>query len=147
MTANGDDPVASWHERVGSLRKRGRVSAALTVVPPDVLDVRRARPPAPERLSKEERERWDQLVGTRRPSWFAGSDAILESYIIRVTQMQRLEAALRKVDPGTGDRYQKLARTHRQTVALAASLAVKLRLVPSTRLDKRTPQDGELPVG
>jgi hypothetical protein len=31
-------------------------------------------------------------------------------------------------------------------VALAATLAVKLRLAPSTKLDKRTPTDGDLPV-
>jgi hypothetical protein len=32
-------------------------------------------------------------------------------------------------------------------VAVTASLATKLKLVPSSRLDRRTPQDGELPVG
>jgi hypothetical protein len=36
---------------------------------------------------------------------------------------------------------------HRQTVALAAQLANKLRLTPSTRLDKTQPHDGDLPVG
>ena len=56
------------------------------------------------------------------------------------------KAALRKAKPGTGERYQKLARTHRQSVALAASLATRLRLTPSSKLDKRTPTDGELPV-
>ena len=53
---------------------------------------------------------------------------------------------MRKAKPGTGERYQKLARTHRQSVALAASLATRLRLTPSSKLDKRTPTDGELPV-
>jgi len=38
MTATDDDPIASWQERVSTLRKRGRVSgAALTVVPPDEI--------------------------------------------------------------------------------------------------------------
>jgi len=41
---------------------------------------------------------------------------------------------------------QKLARTHRQSVALAATLATRLRLTPSSKLDKRQPTDGELPV-
>jgi hypothetical protein len=71
----------------------------------------------------------------------------LESYVVTVSQVQRLEAALRKAKPGTSERYQKLVRVHRQSVALAASLATKLRLVPSSKLDRRTPQDGELPVG
>jgi len=56
MTATDDYPIASWQERVGTLRKRGRVgAAALTVVPAAELDVRVGRPPAPERLSAEER--------------------------------------------------------------------------------------------
>jgi hypothetical protein len=78
--------------------------------------------------------------------WFAGSEAILESYVVTVAQVQRIEAALRKARPSIGERYQKLVRVHRQSVALAASLATKLRLVPSSKLDRRTPQDGELPV-
>jgi len=78
--------------------------------------------------------------------WFAGSEAILESYVVTVSQVQRIEAALRKARPSIGERYQKLVRVHRQSVALAASLATKLRLVPSSKLDRRTPQDGELPV-
>ena len=57
---------------------------------------------------------------------------------------QRIEAALRKVKPGTGERYQKLARLHWQSAALAATLATRLRLTPSSKLDKRTPTDGEL---
>jgi len=59
---------------------------------------------------------------------------------------QRLEAALRKVKPGTGERYQRLARVHRQTVGLCATLATRLRLTPSAKLDKRTPTDGDVPV-
>jgi len=35
---------------------------------------------------------------------------------------------------------------HRQTAMLCALLATKLKLVPSSRLDRRTPQDGELRV-
>jgi hypothetical protein len=67
MTETDDDPVASWQDRVGSLRKRGRVSAAaLTVVPAAELDVRVGRPPAPERLSDEERALWEKLTFSRR---------------------------------------------------------------------------------
>jgi hypothetical protein len=67
MTATDDDPIASWQERVGTLRKRGRVSgAALTVVPTGEIDVRLGRPPAPERLSDEERALWEKLTFARR---------------------------------------------------------------------------------
>ena len=147
MTATDDDPIASWQERVGTLRKRGRVSgAALAVVPASELDVRVGRPPAPERLSEEERALWERLTFARRPGWFSGAEAILESYVTTVSQVQRLEATLRKAKLGASDRYQRLARMHRQSVSLCATLATRLRLTPSSKLDKRTPTDGELPV-
>lgn len=49
-------------------------------------------------------------------------------------------------DGAEGERYAKLARLHRRSVALPVSLATKLRRVPSSRLDRRLPQDGDLPV-
>lgn len=149
MTETGDDPIASWKDRVSTLRKRGRVSgAALAVVPADEVDARRGRPVAPERLSDEERDLlWKRLTFSRRPGWFACAEALLESYVATVLQAQQLEATLRKVKPGTSDRYQKLARTHRQAVALAATLATRLRLTPHSQVDKGQPTDGELPVG
>jgi hypothetical protein len=36
---------------------------------------------------------------------------------------------------------------HRQSVGLCATLATRLRLTPSAKLDKRTPTDGDAPVG
>ena len=148
MADTDDDPIASWHDRIGTLRKRGRVSgAALAVIPADEIDVRLGRPLPPETLTDEEKGLWQRLVDSRRPQWFSGSEPTLESYVTAVSQVRRIEAVLRNTEPGTGERYTKLARLHRQSVALTASLATKLRLVPSSRLDRRTPQDGELPVG
>src|SRR5262249_6883887 len=110
MAETGDDPIASWQERVGSLRKRGRVSgAALTVVPAEEIDVRLGRPPAPGRLSNEERALWEKLTFSRRPGWFSGAETILESFVTTTLHCQRLEAALRKTKPGVSERYQKLA--------------------------------------
>src|SRR5499427_10637851 len=148
MAETDDDPIASWQDRIGSLRKRGRVgAAALTVVPADEIDVRLGRSLAPERLSDEERTLWEKLTFSRRPGWFAGAEAILESYVTTVSQVQRLEAALRKAKPGTSDRHQRLARMHRQSVGLCATLASRLRFTPAAKLDKRTPTDGDAPVG
>jgi hypothetical protein len=131
MADSDDEVIASWRERVGTLRKRGRVSAAaLNVVPGGEVDVRRGRPPAPERLSAEERDLWERLTFSRRR--FSGPESLLESYVMTVINCQRLEAALRKAKPGTSDRYQRLARLHRQSVALAATLATRLRLTPSS---------------
>src|SRR5262252_6391632 len=107
MTENGDDPIASWHDRISTLRKRGRVSgAALTVIPAGEIDVRLGRPPTPERLSDEERALWERLTYSRRPGWFAGAEAILESYVVAVTQVQLIEAALRKADSDVDERFQ-----------------------------------------
>ena len=146
MTETDDDPIGSWNERVFALRKRGRASgAALTVIPAGEIDVRQVRPAAPERLSQPEKDFWERLTLNRRPGRFSGAEEVPESCVTRV-RVQQLEAALRKAKPGTGVRYTKLARMHRQSVALAAALAVRLRLRPSTKLDRRTPQDRELPV-
>jgi hypothetical protein len=84
------------------LRKRGRISgAALAVIPGAEIDVRLGRPPAPERLSADERALWDKLTHSRRPNWFAGGEELLEAYVATVIQLQQIEAALRKVKPGT----------------------------------------------
>jgi hypothetical protein len=110
------------------------------------IDARRGRPPAPERLSDEERTLWEKLTYSRRPGWFAGAENCLETYVVTVLQVQQIEAALRKATPGINARYTKLSRMHRQTAALASFLATRLRLTPGSKLDTRTPTDGELPV-
>jgi hypothetical protein len=40
---------------------------------------------------------------------------------VAVTQVQMIEAALRKASPGIDERYQRLMRMHRQAVAVTAS--------------------------
>jgi hypothetical protein len=60
------DPITSWQDRIGTLRKRGRISnAALTVVPPAQIDIRAARSPAPDRLSAAEKQLWERLTMSR----------------------------------------------------------------------------------
>jgi hypothetical protein len=147
MAETDDDPIANWNERVTSLRKRGRISAAaLAVVPGAEIDVRQGRPEAPQRLSAEECVLWDTLTHSRRPGWFNGALGLLETYCVTVIQLQQIELALRKLKPGTSERYLTLARLHRQSAALAATLATRLRLTPHSRIDKTQPSDGELPV-
>jgi hypothetical protein len=53
---------------------------------------------------------------------------------------------LRKAKPGVGERYRTLLRLHRQSVALAGTLATWLRLTPQSKLDQSQPMDGDLPV-
>jgi hypothetical protein len=148
MAENGDDPIANWQEIVTSLRKRGRISgAALAVIPGAEIDVRLGRPPPPERLSQPEKDLWQRLVSSRRPQWFSGRLEILETYVVTISQVQRLEVALRKAPAGIGERYLRLLRAHRQAAGLASLLATRLRLTPGSKLDTRTPTDGDLPVG
>jgi hypothetical protein len=99
MAETDDDPVRSWNDRIGNLRQRG------TIIPPVEIDVRRDRPPPPERLSDEERRLWERLTFSRRPGWFAGAEAILESYVTTVLQVQQIETELRKLKPSTAVRY------------------------------------------
>jgi len=121
-------------------------AGALAVVPAEDIDVRRGRPPAPERLSEAERDLWERVVFSRRPGWFdAGAQTLLESFVVTTIQGEQIEAALRTT-PIDDARYSKLARLHRGNVALAATLATRLRLTPHSRIDKNRPQDGELPV-
>jgi hypothetical protein len=62
-----------------------------------------------------------------------------------VIQCEAIETELRKT-PITDAGYSKLARLHRGNVALAATLATRLRLTPHSKIDKNQPTDGELPV-
>jgi hypothetical protein len=137
----GQSQERDWH----TLRQRGRLSRAAKAVPIEV-DVRRGRPPAPNRLSAEERHLWERLTFSRRPGWFSGGgESLLESLVHATIHCQRLEAVLREL-PVTGEDFQKLSQTHRATVALACTLATRLRLSPSSHIDKRLPHDGDLPL-
>jgi hypothetical protein len=146
MASTDDDVIASWHQRVGTLRKRERTgAAALAVVPAGEIDVRIGRPAAPERLLQAERA-MGAVSSQPQAGMVRRRRGGLGKLRPTVSQVQSIEAALRKAKPDASERYQKLAHMHRQSVTLATLLATKLRLVPSTRLDARTPQDGDLPV-
>ena len=60
-------------------------------------------------------------------------------------QCRDIEAALHRT-PVADPQYPKLAKLHRLSAALAATLATRLRLTPHSRIDKNRPQDGDLPV-
>lgn len=132
MAETDTNPSANWQR---TLRQRGEAG-------PHIAPSGTRRPPPPERRPPAEQGLWQRLVESRQPPWFSGSLEILEAH----TQLRQLGKALREADPA-GPRYAKLARAHRLTAAVAVNLAVKPRLTPSSKLDPRTPQEGELPVG
>jgi hypothetical protein len=127
--------------------KRGRVSQAQQEIAsvPIAIDVRAERPAPPAHFTEQERELWNQLTAARRPGWYGGALELLESYCTLAIRCRQLEAALRKLD-AAAPRADRLARQHRQTLALAASLAGRLRLTPNSRLDRRQRQEGDDPM-
>jgi hypothetical protein len=120
--------------------------AAQAVVSPVPIDARVGRPPAPEHLSGHAKELWQKLTFSRRPGWFSGSEDLLAAYVATVMQVRPLDRALSKMKPSTSERYVALMRQWRQVLDTAGTLGTRLRLTPSSKLDKRTPQDGNLPV-
>ena len=116
-----DDRITSWNERIDTLRKHGRVSAAaLVVAPSEEVDVRRGRPPPPEGLSEAERALWERLVFSRRPGWFdAGAASLLESFCVTMIQCQEIEAAMYQT-PVADPQYPKLACSQRGIASEAA---------------------------
>jgi hypothetical protein len=124
-------------------RQRGRRSAAaLGVVP---VDVRRTPAPPPARLSEAERALWVEVISSRRANWFSGSEGILECYVTTFSHYRQVEAWLDQMQRDD-QRYLELARLRLGLVGQLCSLAVKLRLTPSSRLDRRTPHIGVAPV-
>jgi hypothetical protein len=110
-----------------------------------LADIRYTPSPPPARLTPSEKELWAELIASRRANWFAGAEAILECYCTTVSHLQQVETWLGQMQPDH-ERYVELVRLRLGLVGQLASLAVKLRLVPSSRLDRRTPPTGLSPV-
>ena len=108
------------------MRQRGRKSAAALVAFPavDGLSLRLKPPP---HMNDAERILFDELVGACDPRHFVTSDLPLLASFVAASLIAR-EAAK---DP------EKIA-TWEKAVRLQATLATKLRLAPSTRLDPKT---------
>jgi hypothetical protein len=133
-------------QRVGLpiMLKRGRISQAELGIAavPVAIDVRAERVPPPAHFTEQERQLWNQLTAVRRPGWYGGALELLESYCTLSVRCRQLEAALRRLD-AAAPQADRLARQHRQALALAASLAGRLRLTPNSRLDRRLRQEGD----
>jgi hypothetical protein len=119
------------------LRKRGRQSAAsLSVITPDVI---MQHPQPPERLTRQQKELWRSIVEKVRPAWFLSSEALLETYVVVVSQQRELEECIKAVAPASR-RWIELVRLHRAVVMTAGNLATKLRLTPRSTVDRYTPK-------
>jgi hypothetical protein len=127
------------------MRHPGHPSRQIDMVPIVPIDCRIGRPPAPAHFSDRQRLVWERLTAARRPNWFSGSEHVLADYVTQAIICEDLQRQLCKTRVGTGDRFMKLVRLHRQSAQLAAHLAVKLRLTPSSKTDKHLSNDGERP--
>jgi hypothetical protein len=134
-------PNRPW-ESVERLQRGRRSAAALSVIP---VDGRRTPSPPPERLTAAEKELWADLISSRRPNWFSGSEGILECYVTTFSHYRQMEVWLGQMQRDD-ERYVELARLRLALIGQLCSLATKLRLVPSSRLDRRTPPVGLFPV-
>jgi hypothetical protein len=111
----------------------GRKSSAARAIFP----VDRHGPPAPsEHLPEEVRAAWHKIVVAFQPSWFRGSESVLETYCEIVVAKRKLAAELGKAEPSS-ERYAALLRLFVQVATTLAILATKLRLAPLSSRDSR----------
>jgi hypothetical protein len=112
------------------MRKRGRISAAATVVPLSVngLPPRIAAPPG---LRTDEQMLFNELVGACDPRHFVETDIPLLVSYIQSTLLSRRAAANLEADPRLVTVWEKATR-------MQATLATRLRLAPQARTDPKT---------
>lgn len=122
------------------MRKRGRVSAAELEVVAGPFP--QARPDPPSSLTKEQAEVWRQVVEALPVGWF-GPEAhgLLVQYCRHVVEADRLA---RRIDeewkrrPFDEETYARLRDMRARESAVIKSLAVALRLSPSSRMRPET---------
>jgi hypothetical protein len=120
------------------MRQRGRKSvASLAVVVPDV---RQQRPPAPATLSAEERVIWHDIVGKLRADWFQGCEVMLEIFVRSIVLERFVTQQIKATDPSDSQRLASLMRCQRDTAAVIASYATKMRLTPRASFDRTAPK-------
>jgi hypothetical protein len=123
--------------------KRGKPSAGDKTTKPVVAFTRRL-PPAPKELSSEEASVWRSVIASHAGDMI-GVEAypLLIEYSKQVVTAQVLGEQVRRFKPEWAvdeeglRRWDRLIAMHDRVVSRMANLAVKLRLTPSTRVDKK----------
>jgi hypothetical protein len=114
------------------LRQPGRRSAASYVA----VDVSQQRPDPPERLSAEEKVLWRDLTERLRPDWFVGTEHLLEIYCHSLAMERFIAQQIKLCDPADEKRLATLARCQRDTAAVIATYATKMRLTQRSTFDR-----------
>jgi phage terminase small subunit len=118
---------------------RGRKSAASRLA----LNSEGDRPDPPAHLSGEEADEWRRVVLRMPSGWFrAETHGLLATYCAHVANLQLIQNQLRVLrasskNPGDVLQLAALMKLHQEESKQIASLAVKLRLAPSARYDRR----------
>ena len=113
------------------MAQRGRKSAEELGLA--VIDVQAHRLKPPPYLKKEEKVIWEHVVGHSHSRHFKESDAPLLSLYCTAIHLARFYAAAIGDEGDDGRNHKNWTENAR----LAASLATRLRLTPSTRYDAR----------
>lgn len=113
------------------MRTRGRKSAEeLSLV---VIDTQHRRLKPPDFLTAKEREIFTSIVDGCDPKAFRRAELPLLAAYVQALSLSRWYA-LKVNETGDGEAFKRWESATR----MAVSLATKLRLAPSTRLDKKT---------
>lgn len=112
--------------------KRGRASAASQL---SVVSVSGARVPPPANLSKSEKEFWLSIVNSLAPDYFRPSDVpLLHAYVGASSMAAEATKAIHRDGIIIDGKVNPAVKVAKLQAGLLASLAVKLRLCPSTRM-------------
>ena len=100
--------------------------------PLNIVTLPGQRAPAPEDLGESERRIWTDAVRNMRADWYSAAIApLLRAWCVQAAVAERLAARLRET-PIEAPEYKKLCAMHAQATKCLATLAVKLRLSPSS---------------
>jgi hypothetical protein len=98
----------------------------------------RPAPPAPKSFDAETSELWRQIIGSKpRDWWLPGNLRLLRRYVRLCQTVERWEAALETLQPGT----REATRVLKEVVSCNASLSLlasKLRLSITAEIDRKS---------
>ncbi len=124
------------------MRKRGRPSSD-EIATANVVQLRvPERPAPPKSLTREQAEVWREIVASVPADWFPReTHPLLEQLCRHTVEANRIakliDEATRQMGerrPGATETYLKLLQAQRRETASLKSLAVALRLSPSSRM-------------
>jgi phage terminase small subunit len=121
------------------MEKRGRKSVAeLSVIRAETA----FRPRPPSDLSPEQATEWKEVIARLPAGWISReNEAILTQYCRHIVAARRIAQLITHAEGGkefTIAGYDRLLKMQERESRACASLAVKLRLAPSTRLRAET---------